>query len=395
MSGEIPIGRREDLHLEFAPAESLDRPESVAREVVAMLNAEGGELWIGIGERDGVAVELQGVGDAERRAEDLLDSLADRLEPSPTAREVEVRPVSAGEGITVLRVRVRPEGGRRPYALIGSGGWHFPVRIGGRIRPMSRWEIVGARGADSTAGRLDEALHAVVEDRRRFQERRPRALRLRLQPAAELRIDVQNPLFDELVREPSRSGNRGIGWHFAKATAPPRRSEGAVSWSYEDTLSASFTAGGGMAFTISLGSLFWRGEEGEIWPPILLEYPVSAFRIARVVYLEAVAGEGLEDGDPVVADLGLFGLHGWKLRPGPTRGRSSTGFDDRRPVEYPGPEEDLTWPKPLVFSWSEVRDEPDRCGFRLVRRVYEAFGLREDAIPSSFDRRSGRLILPE
>lgn len=44
---------------------------------------------------------------------------------------------------------------------------------------------------------------------------------------------------------------------------------------------------------------------------------------------------------------------------------------------------------------TSVTLEPDRCGFRLVRRVYRAFGLRESDIPSEFDRRVGRLILPE
>jgi hypothetical protein len=57
--------------------------------------------------------------------------------------------------------------------------------------------------------------------------------------------------------------------------------------------------------------------------------------------------------------------------------------------------DDLAWEDPLVFSLQEVIEEPDRCGFRLVRRVYEAFGFYEDAIPKEFDRKTGRLVLPE
>jgi hypothetical protein len=58
-------------------------------------------------------------------------------------------------------------------------------------------------------------------------------------------------------------------------------------------------------------------------------------------------------------------------------------------------EPDLIWDEPLLFTLREVRDEPDRCGFRLVRRVYQAFGYDEEKVPSEFDRKAGRLILPE
>jgi hypothetical protein len=48
----------------------------------------------------------------------------------------------------------------------------------------------------------------------------------------------------------------------------------------------------------------------------------------------------------------------------------------------------------MVFSSQEVIDRPDRCAFRVVRRLYEAFGLSEDAIPHEYDREAGRLLFP-
>jgi hypothetical protein len=51
--------------------------------------------------------------------------------------------------------------------------------------------------------------------------------------------------------------------------------------------------------------------------------------------------------------------------------------------------------RPLVFTTEEFLLETDYCGFRLLRRIYQAFGLREDDIPQEFDRRTGRLVLPE
>lgn len=57
-------------------------------------------------------------------------------------------------------------------------------------------------------------------------------------------------------------------------------------------------------------------------------------------------------------------------------------------------EPDLIW-EPLVIPFGEIDEAPDHCGFRLVRRVYQAFGWRESAMPRQFDRETGRLILPE
>jgi hypothetical protein len=50
---------------------------------------------------------------------------------------------------------------------------------------------------------------------------------------------------------------------------------------------------------------------------------------------------------------------------------------------------------PLIFRFSEICALDDRCGYRRVERVYEAFGYRRDAIPKEFDSASGRLVLPE
>ena len=141
MSERIPLGRKEDLHLEFTSADALRRPELIGREVAAMLNAEGGEVWVGFRDQEGTAVELEGVANPGREADALLGSLIDRLEPSPLPEEVRVEPVPLDQGLAVLRIRVDPRPERRPYALIRSGGRHFQVRVGSRIRPLARQEI--------------------------------------------------------------------------------------------------------------------------------------------------------------------------------------------------------------------------------------------------------------
>jgi hypothetical protein len=50
---------------------------------------------------------------------------------------------------------------------------------------------------------------------------------------------------------------------------------------------------------------------------------------------------------------------------------------------------------PLRFTYEEIRRTPDRCAFRLVRLLYEAFGFPEGAVPPEYDRRSGRLVLSD
>ena len=108
-------------------------------------------------------------------------------------------------------------------------------------------------------------------------------------------------------------------------------------------------------------------------------------RLARLVY----EGE-LGHDDKVAADLMLLGLRGWSLRP-----NSPGGFHRLNSPHTFTDATDLVWDKPLLFEAQELADEPDRCGYRLVERVYEAFGFRREAIPREFDEASGRLLLPE
>lgn len=389
MKSRIPLGQREDYHLEFKSAAALERPEIIGREVVAMLNAEGGEIWVGLRDEDGLAVELEGVPHADRAAESLLDSLVERLDPTPAQDEVRIEPVALDDEHSVLKIVVQPKEERRPYAFLKSGGWHFPVRIGNRVRKMTRNELFG-RGRQEIseeAQQLEAAIDRVLRERDEFQKSAGETMWLRLQPVPELAIDVQSPLFEKLLADPARTGNREIGWHFAGSSAPPRLSKEKLVWSQGQTFQVEIRTDGAMTFDLSLPGLRWKGEDREIWPLTLLEYPVSAFRLGREIY-----ADHLQDSDPLVADLAFSRIRGWKLRPGsPAADRHF--WSDRPAIEYPGVDPDLTWQKPLVFRYREIREEPDRCGYRLVRRVYEAFGLPEKQMPPEFDRRRGRLVL--
>lgn len=384
MSKHELLGRVEDQDLEFKSAAVLERPEVVGREVVAMLNATGGAVWIGVREQEGTAVELEPVPDPQRAADALRDALVDSLEPAPLPGEVVVEPITVA-GTAVLRVRVEPKSERRPYALVRKGGWHFPLRIGSRIRPMSRQEIFPSQAGDD---RVAATVDKVLAERNEFQRTAGECFWLRLQPAAEIELDLESPLYEALASDRRKSGNRDGGWHFAHWSGQIQFGHERISWGLDDRLEVQVFADGGLSFLLALELLRHKGDERELWPYTLLEFPISAFRIAREIYKDR-----LEADDRVVADLALFGLGGWTLR----RGSMGSYFSDRGlgTVAFPEPEDDLVWTKPLVFSGREVFEHPDRCGFRLVKRVYHAFGLREHDMPDVYDRQAERLVWPD
>lgn len=86
MSALIPLGQKEGPRLELKGADVLKDPEKIAREIVAMLNAEGGEVWVGLREEGNRAVAVEEIADPEGEQRRLLDFLGDVVEPSLSSR---------------------------------------------------------------------------------------------------------------------------------------------------------------------------------------------------------------------------------------------------------------------------------------------------------------------
>lgn len=382
MPVDLPLGSEESSGLEFKGSDVLDRPRSVAREVVALLNGEGGTIWIGIIEERGRAVAIEPVDRPEERKERLLDTLVDSVEPPPRG-EVGVEVVALDEGGRVLKVDVAPVTRRRPYALTQGGGRHYVVRVGARTRYMTREEI-----ADEFTGttrnsedRLAEALSELTEERRALEDSGYEGLWLQVLPVRRMDLDADADEYRELFKQAARSGNRRSGWN-------------AIDPYHEPELRQKLLVQGGMSLRedgrlelkIPLAELHWKGPEHEIYPYTLAEYVVSLFRIARIVYDEEPQGQ-----DEVLADLGLFGVRGWTLRP---YSPSAVGYMTRDPEPY-DVSDDLVVLDPYLFSVAEILEEPDRCGFRMLREIYQGFGYGEEMLPVEFDRRSGRLEFRE
>jgi hypothetical protein len=386
MTERIPLGEKESLHQEFKSREALKKPETIAREVVAMLNAKGGTVWVGLRDEGDRAVAVEPVPDADRERRRLRDYLVDTIEPSPTGGEVAVDVVPAEGGGEILRVDVHPQKERAPYAHLREGGRFFLVRVDDRTRPMAREEIskIFSRGANLQEGGVQQAEKKLLEDREKLLKSGERVLWLGIQPASNLGLDLQETRLEEVLRDASLSGNRRAGYHFAWSDCRPELKADRLVSKRGDGAFVEIWLHGGLRFQVRLDAMYWP-ERGEIWPPALLEYPIAAFRMAGAIFRDKLRSE-----DVVLGDLALVGAKGTSLRAGSRcmnfYGITPTFFDDA---------DDLVWEQPLRFSSKEVIEASDLCGARLVERVYQAFDWRRESMPPEFDWKTGRLVLPE
>jgi hypothetical protein len=376
MSDSIPLGQAEGQRLEFKRADALKDPEKIAREVVGMLNAEGGEVWIGFRE-EGQSVEGIATPEAEKRR--LWDFLMDVIEPPLTSQEIGIAVQELDEKF-VICVKATPSNERKPYAFLKRGGRYYLIRTGAHTRPMRREEVLarnqGPQILESADAQIREEKGAILkQDGGRFW--------LRLQPAPKVEVEPHG----DLLIDPELSGNRRVGWNFVNSDRSPLILPDRLVTAPEVRRRVEIRRDGGMVFEVPLEdlSLGRKGQEKELWPGALLEFPVSAFRLAKVIY-----GGKLNPGDLVLADLAILGIRGWILRGG-TPGQvpalnTPHGYDSS---------DDLLWESPLRFDFAEIDASPDGCAYRLVRRVYEAFDFSESAIPVWFNRQSRRLVFPE
>lgn len=403
MSQTSLIGSEEHTKLEFMDAGALKTPGSIARGVVAMLNAGGGEIWIGIREERNRAVAVEGVPDADQECRSLRAYLSDTIEPSPAQGEILVEAETWGRA-KVLHIKARPANLRGPYAYLENGGRYFVTRQGSHNRWMDREEILGQKEAHPE---ILTALQAVSAEQKQAQEDLQEIdeglFWLRLQPTDDLRLNLEKIEQSDLLIDPASSGNRRVGFVSFAAIAGfgPRLNRSTPSEGYLEVGRRGNTwlkifEDGGILFTAPLIDFWWPPRRPEdpnrlLWPYAVLEYPISVFRIAARLYSDPHCLEAaIRDETALIAHLAVFNLTGWALRPGSPR---QWMYRAPEPIPYTKGE-DFILERPLIFSLEET-EQPDRCGFRLIQRLYEAYGFSRDQIPQEFDQKAGRLILPE
>lgn len=378
----VPLGELEGERLEFKSREVLEQPEKVAREVVGMLNAEGGEVWVGLAEVEGRAGEITPIEQPEHERDRLQNHLVDTIEPCPSSREVEVEIVQAGP-YAVLRLIVRPEAAHRPYAQLKRSGRYFLRRVGARNVPMARHELERAfrRAGGDNVGR-QAALDRLQRRREKLQTLNASCLWICLEPTELFDVDLAADDVRALLTDPQATGNRPGGWNFVQAARPPEFNRDGLRTVREDQVEAVVGESGWIALRVPLTALDHGGAR-TLEPLALLEHTTAALRLAASLYAQSATPRDAR----ILADLALLGVAGWRLavEPLPEGANGFRGFEEAG---------SLIWEQPREFAVSRVVAAPDHCAYELYRRVFRAFGYDDDQIPQAFDRGTGRLVLP-
>lgn len=394
-----PLGRREDLHVEFKGADVLGDLSKVARSVVGFLNAEGGTLWIGVRENDEVADGFEAIEAPAGQARRVQDALLDLVEPPPRIGRgrdvgVEVVPIDGHADRGLLRITVTP-GGNGPYALLRKGDARsYLIRSGSRLRSMTREEIgraFGAFGAPRGGDPPSEAMQALFEELGRAPARIARSggLRMLVRPLEDLALDLRAEDLRPFVESPQATGNRRFGWNFTGAGSLVPEYPDALRYGERDSIQWLWISSRGeVEFNVSLERLYFQREPGRMSPLALLELPASILRLVAVLY-------GRFGKPPpsaratILAGLGLFKADSVTLSPG-----SPTSLAWQLP-ENAHTAQLGEIPAAVSMTWEELSSHPDAGAFRLVKPVYRAFGFEEDALPPEYDRRARRLVIPD
>jgi hypothetical protein len=383
---KLPIGEVEDARREFKGRDVLDKPATVARAVVAMLNAKGGVVWIGIGEHESRAVAAEPVDQPMLRKDALFNQLVDTIEPR-LRDEVEIK--QNAENSAVLEVHVRPEDGRGPYAQLKQGGRYYYRRVGSRVRDMTREEMQEAFGQSRTPESGVDAARELLEARKSLSDKVGLHISLRPQPRRGFTWATQNERRDITLQlqDAELSGNRKAGWN---VTNPYYEVDWKGSRVRATTtgLQLDIQRDGALNLSVDFERLEWNENDKSIYPYILLELPSSFFRLAAHL-LRAMTDTERRPIEHVAVDLVMFGLRGWGLRAGSPR---SPVFKMQPPRRFDADHFELS--APIVFTWTELEESPDRCMFRLIREVYAEFGHPDDALPREYDQATGKLLLP-
>jgi len=396
---EIPLGQRESSVLEFKSREELKERKNLGKEIVAFLNTQGGDLYIGIREENEIAVAIEPIEDAENAALDLTNSLISRIEPTFAPGEVHVEVVSDKSGLDVIRIHVK-RGDFGPYALVKTKEAHrFFVRIGPRLREMTRRELA-ARFTEGSLGEdaVETTRHSLLLERDEIQAEAKDQVWCAIQPVAEIDLNTGDPELARLLSDREAIGTPADAPSFHVPFEPEVRQDrltvrirppGEDPSEWAGLKETTLRRDGGIRFRAVLHLLTHHatGNTSEVInPETLIGLPLSLLRLAGVAF-----EDHLDENDRVVVDLALFGVGSEEYALFPSR----WGLP-RLPKEAHFYEDgdDLTLTQPPVFTFGEIRESPERCTYRLMSLIYEAFGLREDAIPMEFDPRTGRPRVP-
>ena len=345
--------------LEYRASADLERPAEIARHVVAMLNASGGHVVIGLSD-DGA---VHGVDDAARRSAELLRELQDRIRPTP-GPAVRARPVRM-RGLDVVEIAAdAPRPGSQLHAERTDGRWGYWVRTGCGIRALD-WDEIQSSSPRSRWTRLMDAAPPG-----------PTLLVECLQDAPGDEVELDDLLL-AVSDGASRVVGKRIGWTVFRDPGTLSNVGGAIGVEMpgagrqlriERNLDARF-----LGSTRFLSHLQPDGAPGPVlYPYALTEGPASFARLL------AILGDAFGRTGSLRLALGLWRVGDWGIRQG-APGSYAWQYGDPGREWLPSPADSLA--EVRDSTWEAVRSRPDREVFPLVARLYEDFGGDRAGVP--------------
>lgn len=409
MNGGVPVGRREDQHHEFKARESLEDPRAIAREVVGFLNADGGSIWIGVPEVDGVAQTPTPIPEIESARETLQDRLLDLVLPPFVHDEVAIVEVPLASGGAILRVDVRrPARERRPFAFAHKGMLGFTRRAGHRLIPLPYQEVRDTFRSTSSTGGEQKRPHAwlieqrdacvgAVTSRRTF-------IGLTLEDSnsdtSSEPSDTQRAWWDERIRSHGRPSATSLRWSLLGSGLQPRRlpehlEARSVAQFVADHVRVRAYLTGSLLAEVGTDSLTWsddraeRAEEREqLHPYYVLGVIASFFELASAW----LARLDLRSGNALI-ELGIGGATGLALRAHSPQ--SHAWLFKHEGTLHVAQDDPLVLPRPVRVSVEELVSHPGRVAVRVAERLYEAFDFELNDLPREVDRQAGAITLPD
>jgi hypothetical protein len=377
------MGLREDETLEFKLADAIASPERILATIVAFLNTRGGDIYIGVGEQNGVAMALPGVADVEKSRGRLIDLMADRIEPRPGVEAPRV--VANPGGAPVLVVHVEPST-KGPHVVRIRDGHTAYERIADRNRPLSFEELrrrLRPRGLENESGRMKTLQ---TERRALVADSSPTTLRLVVAPDDGAGSFDLNGEVEAAMADVTRAGNRRSGWTY-EADGQIRRGQGRREGGISDppfrhllverSGKLEFRTVRGDEWTWSIGAGRYPCPpalvDAYIDPRVIIEYPLSVLRLASFLHRRR-----MPEADFLI-DFTLRGIRGGFLPPG--RPDQRTWMPPPDPPRFGEDHLFVGATAPLRVEAQRLIEAPDAIAYLIVAEAYEAFGLGPDAIP--------------
>lgn len=421
---DVPIGKSESQILEFKSAREIDSiaksKSDLGRSVVAMLNAKGGQIWIGVAEKNSIAVELENITSVEKAHDAVLSHLLDTIQPPPSNEDVQIQPVTASD-THVLALTIRA-GSQRPYAFVRQGRRYY-IRSDRRVRDMTHEELrVSFNFVIPTDSNLDHEhlarLRLALDERRtQLQEAAHSVYWVGLQAGfvgssgSELEFDLTRVEELHLLTDPAATGNRRSGT-LATSMLQPVHGQKRIRIA-DERWGELFAGRDGRVDQVFPMNRLWDYQIDDsntmhrVHPIIWIENAAFPCRLMRALLLDCSrvrTGSELRTLDSrdwanlrVVAQAAMIHADGIRMRPrlwlyGPL---ASDESERSLPTEHGHWQTDM-----IHMSGEDMKGNPDDCAYRMSKEFFRSFEFDRldtgpDPVPGCFDKITGRLTLPE